>query len=492
MTINFNQIPSNFRPSAVLAEIDNSRAQRGLAQFNTRILVIGQRLSTGTVAAETLTLTPSGELAKKYFGQGSMLANMIKALKENNRQIDCYALALADDSEGTAATGAIVFTGSSPTENGTLSLYVAGKRLQVAITTAMTAANIATAVAAAINANADLPVTASPSTATVTVTARHKGTVGNQIDLRVNYQGLAGGEKTPAGVAVAITAMASGAGDPDVQDAIDALPDEVFDFIVSPYSDTTNLGKLETELASRWNALRALNGHVFIAKNLTLGNQTTFGTARNSQNVTCFSYYDSPVPPYEVAAMGCGRVALSASQDPARPFHDLELVGMLPPPEISRWTLEERNTLLFSGLTPLKVTRAGKVLTDRVITMYQTNNVDTTDPSYLDLTTMTTLSFLRQDWIAFQARLLANLKIVDDGTRTTPQQNAITPSGIKALAVGKAQEWVAAGLIENLPQFIQDLVVERNESDRTRVDILMSPDLVNGLNQIATNSQFRL
>jgi phage tail sheath gpL-like len=50
---------------------------------------------------------------------------------------------------------------------------------------------------AAINANLDLPVTSGVAANVVTVTHRHKGSCGNDFDMRVNYQD---GEKTPAGV----------------------------------------------------------------------------------------------------------------------------------------------------------------------------------------------------------------------------------------------------------------------------------------------------
>ena len=196
MTISFNLIPTNLRTPGAYVEIDNSRALRGLAQFNQRILVIGPRTSSGTVAAEVLTLVSSEAQAKSFFGKGSILANMFSALKANNRYIETYAIALDDDASGVAATGSIEVT-AAPTANGTLSLYVAGKRLQIAITSTMTDANVATAIVAAITADGDLPVSAAVNgsdTALVDLTAKNDGTTGNEIDLRVNFLGEASGE----------------------------------------------------------------------------------------------------------------------------------------------------------------------------------------------------------------------------------------------------------------------------------------------------------
>lgn len=491
MTISFNQIPGNIRTPGTYVEIDNSRALQGLNQFQTRILVIGQRRSTGTVNANTLTLVSSAEQAKSYFGQGSMLANMFKALKNNGRYVTSYAIALDDDAAGTAATGTITVTGPA-TENGTIFLYIGGKLVKVAVRNADAANAIATAIGAAVNAQPDLPVTATVATNVVTLAYRHKGTIGNQLDVRANYYGRANGEKTPAGVTLAIAAMSGGATDPDIQDALDVLPEEVYDFIVTPYTDATNLLALETELNDRWGPTRLLEGHAFCGYADTVGDLSTFGNGRNSQHVSCIGFNNSPTPPYEWAAALASRVGERASIDPARPFNGLDLVGILAPPAVDVFTMEERNTLLFDGITTFKVNRANQVKIDRVITMYQTNNVDTPDPSYLDFTTMATLSYLSQDARAFLETTFEGYKIANDGTRIDPGQKTTTPKNIRAALIGRALLWERAGLVENIPQFERELIVERNLSDPTRVDIQAPPDLVNPLYVLALQMQFRL
>ncbi len=495
MTISFNLIPSNIRTPGTYIEIDNSKALRGLPQFLTRILVIGQKLSTGTKNAEELTLVSSVEQAKSYFGTGSMLANMFKALKANNKYIETWAIALDDADAGVAAAGSIDFTDSDPTENGTLSLYIAGERVQVAILSTHTDDNIATNVAAAINAAKDLPVTAAvdgETTSKVNITARHKGEVGNTLDIRLNYLGDPGGERTPAGVTATITQMANGATNPDVADAIAVLPDEIYDFILIPYDDATNLTAMETELDSRWGPLKMLEGHCFIAKEASQANLTTFGNGRNNPHVTCLGYNNSPTPPYEWAAAMVAQVALSATIDPARPFTTLELVGVKAPPEASRFTQEERNTLLYDGIATYTVTRAGKVQLERVITMYQLSDGQTVDPSYLDYTTLATLAYIRQDLRGYLSTMFRQFKIASDGTRISAGQRMTTPSRIKAAVVARFKQWLAAGLVEDLAQFKEEIIVERNEGDPTRVDIQMPPNLVNPLHVIAGQIQYLL
>jgi phage tail sheath gpL-like len=489
--ISFNLIPNNIRVPGVYVEIDNSKALRGLPLFRTRILIIGQRLSTGTVAANTLVQVNSEAQAKSFFGKGSYLANMVKTLKANNRYIETWAVGIDDNGAGVAATGTITIAGT-PTENGTLTVYIAGVRVQVAVLTTHTAANIATNLGAAINEVVDLPLTASVSSAVVTLTARHKGTLGNGLDVRLNYLGAPGGEKTPTGITATIVAMASGATDPAISAAINVLPDEIFDFILCPYTDSTNLTALETELNSRWGPLRMLEGHAFTSKGDTQANLTTFGNGRNNAHVTALGFYNSPTPAYEWAAAMVAQVAYSATINPARPFQTLPLVGVLAPPSADQWTLDEANTLLYDGIATYTVDRDGTVRLQRVVTMYQLNTSGGVDPSYLDFTTMATLAYLRQSLRTRLAAKFSRYNIVDDGTRVDSGLAITTPSGIKLEVLAWFRELEYSGLVENFEQFKQELIVQRNGSDPTRVDLQLPPDIVNGLMVLAAQIQYLL
>lgn len=49
-----------------------------------------------------------------------------------------------------------------------------------------------------------------------------------------------------------------------------------------------------------------------------------------------------------------------------------------------------------------------------------------------------------------------------------------------------------AGLVENFAQFKQDLIVERDATDRSRVNALIPPDIVNQFRVLGAQVQFRL
>lgn len=484
--ISFNEIPPTQRVPLVYIEFDSSRAVRGTPAIQHRLLVIGQRLATGTVLAGVPTLVTSAAQAEKAFGRGSMLAEMFAILKQGNRYTESWAIALDEAGAGVAATGSLAFSGAV-TAPGTLNLYIAGKKVRVGISTGQAMTSIATAVAAAIAADTSLPVTAVASTSNVNLTARWKGETGNNIDLRTNYYQ---GEELPAGLAVVITAMANGTTNPDITAAVTVMNDDWYHSIVMPYTDAANLTVLEAELLSRWQAPRMIDGVAYTAFRGTVGNTQTFGNGRNSKHVSCISTAIAPQPPYIWSSAYAGAAAASLAIDPARPLQTLVLTGIMPPAINDRQDLAEQNILLGDGVATHYVDAGGLVRIQREVTMYQVNAFNSPDPSYLDVTTPMTLSYLRYSTRARITTKFPRHKLADDGTKFGAGQAIVTPSIIRGELITLFREWEAAGLVEGFEQFKADLVVERDENDRNRLNVLTSPDIVNQLRVYAQSTQF--
>lgn len=489
MTIQFTQVPSGVRVPGSYVEIDASQSAQQVGA-NQRILVIAQKISAGSVAALTPTLVTSYNQAVDNFGAGSMAATMFKTLFENNSTTEKWCIPLADS--GTQASGTITVTASGALA-GTIYLYMGGNLVTVAVAASDSASTIATAIAAAINAVDELQVTASASSAVVTVTAKNGGTPGNKYDMRANYRGPLAGEVYPAGVSLAFVQLANGATDPDITTAFAVMPDEVFDFIVHPWVSTTILDACDTQMDSRWSAMRMLEGHVFIAEKGSVSTVGTLGNARNSEHMTLFDAgLNSPTPSYLWLAAMVGQVAASASLDPATPFLSLPLVGVLAMVPASRRTKAERETLLYDGVATHYVGSDGKVYVERVTTCYQLSSVDLPDSTYLDANTVFTLARMRQEVQARMGARFSRVKLADNGTVSNTGSAIVTPNSIKAELVALGLEWAAKGWMENTADFISTLEVERDGSDPTRVNCVLRPNLVNQLQIFAAQIQFSL
>src|SRR5215218_8613187 len=360
MPVAFNKIPANLRLPGVFIETDPSKASR--SDDPGRILVIGQLLATGTAVAGVPVPVTSVSDAKAQFGVGSMLASMIDAVRLADPFGLLWALPLADAGGAVAATGSITVT-AAPTAPGVIPLYISG---------------VAVPIAVAINANADLPVTAVPAVGVVTLTARNKGTMGNDIDVRYAWLGAAGGEALPTAYVGAIVAMNGGTTDPTITAGMAALGDQTYDFIAMPYTDAANLNAARdamNDTTGRWAFNRMVWGHVFTAQRATVSQAVTFGLGRNDPHTTVLAYSLSPTPVWRWVAGYVGASAVVLRNDPARPVQGIEVPGLLAPPlgSAGRFTMSERQTLLFSGISTYTASFDGIVRIERLISTYQLN-----------------------------------------------------------------------------------------------------------------------
>lgn len=480
----FAQIPSDTRTPGAFTEIDPSSALTGTPARPKHLVVFAHKLSGGSAVAGQLYGVTGDTQGDALCGVGSHGAEMLRAFKAGNRNVRLSVCVVAEPGAGVAATGTFTIAGTA-TADGILAAYIGGVLVAVLVTSGQAAAAIATALAAAINANTRLPVTAAAVGAVVTCTARHKGLIGNDIPLEHSTRDV---DALPAGVTCTIAAMASGAGAPDLASTIADLPEETLE-LVSGWNDDASLDAFEAELTRRWNAMVALDGILFAAFRGDHAATTSAGAARNCPFSTLAGTGTSPMPPWIYAAMYAA--TWSTESDPGRPLNGLPLVGALPPARTARFDRTERNLLLHSGVTPMRVAPGDIVVIDRAVTTYQKNAQNLADPTWLDLTVPTTLSFLRWSWNLRLAKF-ARHKAADDGTNFEPGQPVVTPSVIRGEALAWFKEMEGLGLVEGFELFKATLIVRRNTQDKNRFDVFMSPDVINGAHVVATSIGFRL
>jgi phage tail sheath gpL-like len=354
-----------------------------------------------------------------------------------------------------------------------------------------TAVAIATRLQAALDANLDLPVTATRLAGVITLTAKNAGLHGNQIDVRLNYYGAGGGEWTPKGPTITIVQPTGGTASPIIADGLANLSDQNFDFIITPYTDTPNLNALRVFLddaTGRWSWEQMLYGGAFSAYRGSFSQCVNFGLGRNDQHMSIMPYDGSPDPPWIWAAEMGARAAASLRVDPGLP---LQYIGtfLKGPPTESRWSIGERNTLLYSGLSSFRINDDGQVIVERMATTYQKNLSGTEDDSYLDVETMYGLMYVARDLARHLISKYARKKLVSDQTPIMPGANTVNALMIRASTVAEYRVLENTGHVQNAQNFARDVVVEN--AGRGLVKILAPVDLVNQLRQIAILLQFR-
>ena len=496
--IPFAQVPPNTRVPFFYVEFNNSQAQS--SQPVQRTLIVGQA-TTSVPATPAPAFVVSPTWAAQQWGADSELTCMIAAYRANDTVGELWALPLADAVGSSKAGGGISFAATSASA-GTLFLTIAGTDIQVGVTVGMTAAQIATATAAAITLAASqnpLPVTTTANSAAVTVTATNGGTLGNDIPIMLNRLGGRGGQVTPTGVTVTVTALTGGATDPILTNIATWLGNAPFDFILSPYSDSVSLACTTAMMnfsTGRWSFNQQIFGHVWTATKEALA--TAMGvTGPNDPHLTNLWVNPlSPSPGWLRIAARLGSVVPSIKIQPNQPVQTLLAQGVMceTPDQDIGWANEQ--AMFTAGWALDKPNYQGPQAL-RMVTTYTTNANGQPDQSYLDAEDMYLhMAIVRHLRSAITAQIPRAL-LADDGTRiaATPAGASplvITPSVAKVLLIADYNTMVDLNWVDDPDLFAKGLVVQRNSQDPRRLDVLYDPYYIVGLRVFAVLNEFHL
>lgn len=466
--ITFEQIPSSIRKPGKYVEFNTKLAVRTLPNNKQKMLIIGQKMATGTVAQKIATKVFSDKEAETYFGVGSIIHLMARAAIKANPYLDLTAIALDDAGAGVAATGTVTVTGPA-TSSGAVSLFIGNQKVDVAVANADTATTIAAAVVAQIGKQPDLPVTASNVAGVITLTAKNKGICGNNIGLGYSLTNA-------SGVGVAIVAMVNGATNPTVQDALNVAFAEKYDIIVTPYNTQTDLTTLKTHLDTVSGPVEQRPGVGVYGMNGAISDATTLAGQVNSGRILCaylrYTNTQRKSMPYELAsAMGA---VMAFEEDPARPLNTLELKVIAVPDIAERLSKTEQESLLYNGVAPLEVGPGEVIQIVRAISTYTKDAQGVDDVSLLDITTIRTLDYVRK---ACRERIALRFP--------REKLSSKTPEKIRTELIDVLLKLEGLEIVEAVKDNFDGLLVERDAQDANRVNAKIPADIVNGLHVVA-------
>lgn len=493
MSVLFNNIPANLRVPLFYAEINSGQSPY---QGPSRTLLIGQRTAAGSAPANAPIRLDGDEQA--LAGPGSHLSEMAVWARQNHPFGEIWLLPVADPA-GVAATYTITIAVGILGSTGTVSVYIGGEKVSIAVAATDSNATVATNLSAEINKGyykfgraLTFPVLASVNTNVVTLTARNVGALGNKIHVSKDLVGDEGSIQTHLTIAAGVT----GTGVPALGAPLAALGDQEYDFIAAPYADTTSLDVIRDflgDVSGRWSPIQQLYGLYFSALFDTLGNCAAFGNGRNDPNVSIVGVANSPSPPWRWAASRAARIAndknLGGEVDQAyrisRPTQKLELVGIRPPQaKIDWWSITQRNQLYQDGIAGFTVSIDGVVYLDRDVTTYQVNAYNQPDITWLDVETRLQMVYFTRYLKQRVTQKFGRMALADDNPKGHP--GIVTAKVIKAEIVHAYVEMEDGGLVEQSDLFARYLVVQRS-SDPNRVNAYIPANVVNQFRILAAN-----
>lgn len=480
MAVLFEQIPFNWLRKGNLAEIRPNYTNKGVLPWPTRVLIIGQML-TGIATAGTPVEISRGDQAAALFGAGSMLDMQVRAFKAANTTSEVWAVGLADAGGSTSNVRTITVAGT-PSTAGTVPLWIAGRPVRVGYAASDTAATIATAIAAAVNADVSLPFTATAATATVTLTARNKGTFGNTLDVRVGY--YSDDPLTP-GVTFTIAQTTAGATDPSISSVLVTTANDWFTDIVVPWTDSATMSALETDLLRRYNALGGLDAHAYTCITGTYSAVTTWSATRNSPHVSTLAINGALEPPAVIASALAGLGAFHLGNDPSRQLGSLVLPGIKAPAKSALYTDTEQNQMLGRGLSTYDVLPDGTIVLNRVVTNYVRTSLGVADTAWLDIMVPKTMSRLRYDWNSFVSLAYPRAKLASDTSPAladpNPAAGVVTPRMMFGTYIARYRLWAQQGWVQDVEYAKANSTFEVNASDRNRLDAKLGVKLMGNL-----------
>ncbi|MCL1860988.1 MAG: phage tail protein, partial [Proteobacteria bacterium] len=459
----------------------------GLGGDLPQVLLVGQKLGAGVAPAGEVVRITSVEDAKKKLGAGSMLAQMAAAYRKADQTFDLWALPYADNPAGVQATGEITVT-MPATAAGTLALYIAGKPASIGISAEMDTEAVATAIAEAINGAGDgIPVTASATGAIVTLTARHKGTCGNGIDLRLSLYG----EPIPEGLILNISGMSGGAGDPLAGDLPGLVGERWFRYVVLGINDAATLAAWHAESRRRYAVPVQAGFRAFAAFRGTFEEAVAFGETKNYEHITDAWLALNPPSTWEAAAAICGAAAPRLYNNPVISLEGTPVPGLVADVGYNDFTAG--NSLLFKGMSILEVGKDGAVYIKRLISMYQTRSDGSADDAWLDINIAEVMERIRTEQRMGAIKRFRGSVAAKTNEGFRPGLPITTEDSVKAFLLSLYQNVLMReyGWVQAYGYYKGSLIVEQDPDNPSRFNFRDDPVVNSPFYILAGRSRFR-
>ncbi len=442
-------------------------------------IILGNKLSAGSATEDTViygpdTSTPMTSVsdAEALFGHGSELARGVARFMAVNKSTSLYALAVKEGTSAVAAKLDITLTGTA-TSAGMVRIYVGDEFTDAGFIKGDLAADVATLVAAQVNAKQSWAVSAVAVSGKVTLTAKNKGLRGN--DLRAFTQ--VSGTGIASDVLVS-TKLAGGTVSDDVTTALATMLGKRFYYIITPFNDATNLGKVSDQIAQEALPINGRRQRMFAGTSDTLANSITLSTGLNSERSELVWSLESDLSSCELASYTAGVYSLEEAQ--AVPRCNFAFYGQTPstsniwrmkaPNSAATPTRSQVSSALNSGLTPIVPGIAGSTsISTRVTTRFLSNGV--TDYRIREASKVTIEDFFADDLVVQVYAAMDGKLIQDDPISGAPEPapNVATPRNLKAVINGNIRDYFDKGLLENPGQTIADTIVQREASPANRM-----------------------
>jgi len=461
-------------------EISDQRVSTPSTQ-DVKVLLAGVKLPAGTLAPNTPKQVFSESEVIEAAGEGSQLLQMYRYARGINARVNMTVVAM-DAPAGAQAAGTLTFGGLATTAQPVI-VQIEDETISIPVTIGDDGAAIA-ASAQTIIAGGEydfLHVAATTALAVTTLTARNDGAYANEINVKAI--------SVPPGVTLVIVGMAGGTGAPDVDSALASLGGVRYNYIALPDTDATNLADVDTFLADRWTADKAIDGHAVGAKRDSVANLAVLGLGLDTKHTSIFGDPNLPSSPWCQAAAICSLRATVTN--PKVTLRNSNLSSLVAPLETEYLDPDDMSTLLDAGIAVYwYVQNVPRV--NRFPTLAKTNDLGQSSEAFYDVETKLTVSAIRQERIRVLSPQIGKI-LVDDASSTeydlSTAGQIIDAEGIRQILITQYRDdFTPQGWVSDSEGFEFDLIVTKTASDQ--VTFISVPRITGNLYDIPGTIEF--
>lgn len=487
-------------PNPAIVEINFAQGVAAGSEGAYEILLLGNKTSAGSATVDTVVYGPDSLVPMQteadviaLFGAGSEIHRMWRRVTKINKTTTVRALAITE-SAGTAASGTIVLANAA-TGDGTIRVWVGDEFVDTAVASGDAVDDIGADVVANINAMTHWPVTATYTSGsdTITITAKLKGPRGNQIRYQAATIGSIGTTLTGGATD---TALSSGATADSNSTALSTISTDRYYYIVSAAGDATQLGALVTQVNTMAAASTGIRQRVFAGSVDSLANATTIATGRNAARAEIVWQKSSDWTEAELAANQAALAALFETKPkPRTNFCNFgqrtadQPYWVVPAQRLAsaHASATDIKSALNNGLSPVGVVKknGATYLANRITT--RSLNGSQNDYRIRPAHKVTICDFFADDLQAVITQRFGDKKIGDDVPQGAPPLGPefVTPDRMRSAVIGMINTYDANGNWDpaGATRMKESLVVQRQESNRTRMGIRISAEPVDNYEQ---------
>ena len=487
MTIISTAIPQSYLAGAVGVKTEFQDLSQSARLLPMRVGLVGQ----GTTAASGYSLDKRRvfsalEVGQVYgFGSPVHLAAM-ELLPANGDGIGAIPLTIYPLDDGTTASaGDITPTTGPQTETEEYVVKINEVRSEPIVIPAGTAAGDTVAlIVAGVNAVNEMPMIAvADGTTKVDFTAKWKGQSGNDLFIEI--------EGTVSGITFTITQPTGGAGNPDVQDALDQLGEDWETLLLNclDIADTTNLAKFSTVGEGRWQPIKPKPFIAFTGN--TEADAATAVTVPDSRPTDRVNAQlvapGSRELPNVVAARELARIAKIANENPPVDYALQRADGLVPGADADQWDYIERDFALKKGSSTIEVIDSVVNLSDTATFYHPTGDPTPAWRYVVDI--IKVMNVVYNVRLIFEDPEWAGAVLIPSG-QATSNPRAKTPSMAKAEIARMLDSLEDIAIVSDAAFAKSTIVADISAINPKRLDISFTYKISGNTNQISIDARW--